>query len=212
MMYFKDKEQHVYAYTKSNIEQASRLTELEVLLAEKEPTYTRAYNALQAGLLELNEAMSRYDSAIASEGPDEDTSELENNVNEKAENYNAALAIFSKIESEYIPIKSEYDEIPLVFFDIRENIQSMKKMTDKEVESYLNPPKSKEQHTAEAERQKQSFADDAEKNIIILERKVKLNMATEADKNSLTAWEIYSIQVADINTSLAPDINWPQKP
>ncbi|NHX33848.1 tail fiber assembly protein, partial [Escherichia coli] len=31
-------------------------------------------------------------------------------------------------------------------------------------------------------------------------------------KNYLTAWEIYSIKISDIDTSLAPDIDWPQKP
>ncbi|MTC70030.1 tail fiber assembly protein [Providencia sp. wls1914] len=212
MMYFKDKEQHVYAYTKSNIEQVSRLTELEALLSEKEPTYTHAYNVLHAALLELNEAISRYDSAIASEEPDEGASELENDVNEKTASYNVALTTFSKIESEYRQLKSEYEEIPLAFFDIRENIQSMKKMTDKEVESYLNPPKSKGQHIAEAEMKKQLCAEDAEKNITILERKVRLNMATDDDKDLLTAWEIYSVMIADIDTSTAPDITWPVKP
>ncbi|ENU1228406.1 tail fiber assembly protein [Providencia rettgeri] len=73
-------------------------------------------------------------------------------------------------------------------------------------------PKSKEQYIAEAEMQKQLCAEEAEKNITILERKVRLNMATEADKNSLTAWEIYSIKIADIDTSQAPDVTYPPKP
>ncbi|HCR4095561.1 TPA: tail fiber assembly protein [Providencia rettgeri] len=119
---------------------------------------------------------------------------------------------FVVIESEYNQLKSEYDDILPVLFDIRENLKVFKKMTDKEVEAYINPPISKEQLIVEAEIQKQSCADDAEKNITILERKVRLNMATEDDKNRLTAWEIYSIIISDVDTSLAPDIEWPVKP
>ena len=74
------------------------------------------------------------------------------------------------------------------------------------------PKPTKEQLITEAEQQKQLLADEAEKNITILERKVRLNMATDDDKNSLTAWEIYSINIADIDTSTAPDITWPVKP
>ncbi|HHR6027793.1 TPA: tail fiber assembly protein [Providencia alcalifaciens] len=37
-------------------------------------------------------------------------------------------------------------------------------------------------------------------------------MATESDLNRLTAWEIYSIRVADTDTSLAPNIEWVQQP
>ncbi|HHR6225651.1 TPA: tail fiber assembly protein [Providencia alcalifaciens] len=74
------------------------------------------------------------------------------------------------------------------------------------------PKPTKDQLMAEAEQQKQLLADGAEKNITILERKVRLGMATEDEKDLLTAWEIYSIKVSDIDTSLAPEIDWPQKP
>ncbi|HGI5215074.1 TPA: tail fiber assembly protein [Providencia alcalifaciens] len=74
------------------------------------------------------------------------------------------------------------------------------------------PKPTKEQLIAESEQQKQLLADEAEKNITILERKVRLGMATDDEKDSLVAWEIYSIKVSDIDTSTAPDIDWPQKP
>ncbi|HHR6226865.1 TPA: tail fiber assembly protein [Providencia alcalifaciens] len=74
------------------------------------------------------------------------------------------------------------------------------------------PKPTKEQLIAEAEQQKQLLADEAEKNITILERKVRLGMATDDETDLLTAWEIYSVKVADIDTSLAPDIEYPQKP
>lgn len=74
------------------------------------------------------------------------------------------------------------------------------------------PKPTKEQLIAESEQQKQLLADEAEKNITILERKVRLGMATDDEKDLLTAWEVYSIKIADIDTSLAPDIDWSQKP
>ncbi|MGJ7260667.1 tail fiber assembly protein [Morganella morganii] len=72
-----------------------------------------------------------------------------------------------------------------------------------------------EQHTHEvavAESQKQSLLAEAEQEIAMLERKIRLNMATETDRAKLTEWEIFSVKVADTNTSTAPNIDWPQKP
>ncbi|MEY0544366.1 tail fiber assembly protein, partial [Providencia rettgeri] len=54
--------------------------------------------------------------------------------------------------------------------------------------------------------------EEAEQAILMLERKVKLDMATEKEKELLKQWEIYSINVAGIDTSTAPDITWPNKP
>lgn len=212
MIYFKDTEQHVYAYTKSNIEQVSRLTDLELSLSEKEPVFSHAYNALQQSSLELNESTELYDTALAAEEPENVMAELINKVNEKTEMYNEAFATFSKIESEYQPLKLEFDAIPFAFFDIRENLKVMKKMTAKEVEAHINPPTSKEQLIENAEQKKQLCADEAEKNITILERKVRLDMATDEEVALLKRWEIYSIKVSDIDTSNAPDIDWPEKP
>ena len=63
-----------------------------------------------------------------------------------------------------------------------------------------------------AEQEKAQRLDEAEQRISMLERKVKLNMATDDDKDLLTAWEIYSIKVADVDASQAPDIDWGIKP
>ncbi|WPA91061.1 tail fiber assembly protein [Providencia zhijiangensis] len=65
---------------------------------------------------------------------------------------------------------------------------------------------------AQAESEKAQRLEEAEQYIAMLERKVRLNMATDEEKALLTAWEIYSVKVADIDTSLAPDIKYPQKP
>ncbi|WP_272518200.1 MULTISPECIES: tail fiber assembly protein [unclassified Providencia] len=71
---------------------------------------------------------------------------------------------------------------------------------------------SHEEEVKIAESKKQLLADEAEKNITILERKVRLGMTTDDVKHKLTEWEIYSVEVADVDTSLAPDIQWPLRP
>ncbi|WP_272688893.1 tail fiber assembly protein [Providencia sp. PROV033] len=70
----------------------------------------------------------------------------------------------------------------------------------------------KEAFIAQAESEKAQRLEEAEQHIAMLERKVRLNMATDEEKALLTAWEIYSVKVADVDTSLAPDIEYPQKP
>ncbi|MEY0766934.1 tail fiber assembly protein [Providencia huaxiensis] len=217
MIYFKTKNSDVYAYQKADITQAERITELELLLREKEPAYIDASNNLAQAEVELEAAKAMLNEvAVVDENENNDSakksSELKLLVDNKTRQHEIALALFDKEKLTYQPIKDEYDEILPVFFSIREKLKVMKKMTIKEIDAHLNPPISKEQLIAEAEMQKQLCADDAEKNITMLERKVKLNMATDDDKNSLTAWEVYSIKVSDIDTSNAPDIEWPVKP
>ncbi|MEQ4709685.1 tail fiber assembly protein [Providencia huaxiensis] len=64
----------------------------------------------------------------------------------------------------------------------------------------------------QAEQEKTQRIEEAEQNILILERKVRLGMATDEETELLKQWEIYSVKVSDINTSTAPDIDWPIKP
>ncbi|AXH61263.1 tail fiber assembly protein [Providencia huaxiensis] len=65
---------------------------------------------------------------------------------------------------------------------------------------------------AQAEQEKAQRLEEVEQNILMLERKVRLEMVTDEERELLKQWEIYSINVADIDTSLAPDIDWPEKP
>lgn len=65
---------------------------------------------------------------------------------------------------------------------------------------------------AAAESQKQSLLAEAEQEIAMLERKIRLGMATDEDKTKLNEWEIYSVKMSDVDTSTAPDITWPVKP
>ncbi|MEX0425145.1 tail fiber assembly protein [Providencia rettgeri] len=149
--------------------------------------------------------------------------DLRNEFNEKIENltqeFNAAsqqhqnaLDAFNAIQSEYQPIKDEYDSILPIFFDIREYLKGLKKMTDKEVQSYLNPPKTKEQHIAEAEQQKQSLLAEANNAIAPLQDAVDLEMATDEEAAALQAWKTYRVLLNRVDTSTAPNIDWPEKP
>ncbi|MGO2306123.1 MAG: tail fiber assembly protein [Providencia sp.] len=63
-----------------------------------------------------------------------------------------------------------------------------------------------------ADNEKAQRLDEAEQQILILERKVRLDMATDEEVALLKQWEIYSIKVSDVDTSTAPDIDWPVKP
>ena len=65
---------------------------------------------------------------------------------------------------------------------------------------------------AAAESQKQSLLAEAEQAIAMLERKIRLGMATDEDKVKLNGWEIYSVKMSDVDTSTAPNIDWPVKP
>ncbi|MDN3813709.1 tail fiber assembly protein [Morganella morganii] len=65
---------------------------------------------------------------------------------------------------------------------------------------------------AVAESQKQSLLAEAEQAIAMLERKIRLGMATDEDKVKLNEWEIYSVKMSNVDTSTAPDIAWPVKP
>ncbi|MGL5951644.1 MAG: tail fiber assembly protein [Providencia rustigianii] len=70
----------------------------------------------------------------------------------------------------------------------------------------------KETFISQAEYEKAQQLDEAEQHIAMLERKIRLGMATNEEIELHQQWEIYSIKVADIDTSTAPDIEWPVKP
>ncbi|MBT0503167.1 tail fiber assembly protein [Morganella morganii subsp. morganii] len=72
-----------------------------------------------------------------------------------------------------------------------------------------------EQHAHEvavAESKKQSLLAEAEQEIAMLERKIRLNMATETDQAKLTEWEIYSVKLTDTDTSAGAGTEWPTPP
>ncbi|WP_339053374.1 tail fiber assembly protein [Arsenophonus endosymbiont of Crataerina pallida] len=63
-----------------------------------------------------------------------------------------------------------------------------------------------------ANQTKLHLIDEAETKITLLERKVRLGMATNSEKTALRAWEMYSVKLNDIDTATAPEIDWPKKP
>lgn len=208
MNYFKSQNGDVFAYHKEDITQTERLTELEKLIEETEPVL--AYSREQ-----LFKKKSYIEGITLQRGElinESDIHELDDKIIIAIKEYENLFSTFSHIEEEYQSLKIEYGSILQVFFDIRENLKSLKEMTTKEIEAHLNPPTSKEQLIAEAEMQKQSYVDEAERRITILERKVRLEMATGGEIELLKQWEIYSVKVSGVDTSKSPDMEWPATP
>ncbi len=63
-----------------------------------------------------------------------------------------------------------------------------------------------------ANSRKQSLLSEAEQMIVMLERKIRLGMATAEDRVKLTKWEIFSIEVTDTDTSAGIATTWPVFP
>lgn len=53
---------------------------------------------------------------------------------------------------------------------------------------------------------------EADNTLKVLNRAVRLKIATDEEADTLKAWERYSVELWRIDTSLAPDIVWPEKP
>jgi hypothetical protein len=71
------------------------------------------------------------------------------------------------------------------------------------------------QHTAEveaAEQQKAALLVEAQATISLWQTELQLGIISDDDKASLIAWMNYIKAVQAVDTSAAPDINWPEKP
>ncbi|HAT1569895.1 TPA: tail fiber assembly protein, partial [Kluyvera cryocrescens] len=71
------------------------------------------------------------------------------------------------------------------------------------------------QHTADvaaAERTKQNLLAAARSTISIWQTELQLGSISEEDKSQLIAWLAYIKAVQAIDTSTAPEINWPVPP
>lgn len=224
MIYFKNKNDDVYAYPKQDLEQVDKLNALEQILPEKESLVLNAQNDVYQAEFPLNQAVSAFELELAQMQPDEEYSEewqskheerlqaLKLKVDETTSEYEDKLTLFNQVDSEYQSLKREYVEILPVFFDIRDNLNISKKMSQKEIDAHLNPPIPKEQLIAEAEQQKQLLLAEANNAIAPLQYAEKLGIATTEESASLVDWQKYSVYLNRIDTSLAPDIDWPQKP
>lgn len=67
-------------------------------------------------------------------------------------------------------------------------------------------------YAAEAEKLKARLMRDAEAIIAPLQRAVKHGLATDAEKQLLEEWEVYTVLLSRVDTSKAPDIEWPPVP
>lgn len=67
-------------------------------------------------------------------------------------------------------------------------------------------------HIAIAEAEKSRLVSEAEEMILPLQRAVKYGIASEEEIERLKEWEIFSVKLSRIDTSLAPEIEWPELP
>ncbi len=74
------------------------------------------------------------------------------------------------------------------------------------------PPPTPSELQQRAERKKRHLLNDADTQIMRLERIVRRNMATDNEVNLLDSWELYSIALTRLDCSSAFDIGWPEQP
>ncbi|MEY1162549.1 tail fiber assembly protein [Providencia manganoxydans] len=209
MNYYKDKSTNVvYAYDDEQLAQVARLSELEALLSQKEPLFINAQDNLQRAQTVFDDLVNSFSYELS----EDDNYELNEKIEVAKIDLDNKLFEFNEVFQEYQPLKVEYDSVLPVIFDIRNNINSMKKMTPKEIDAHLNPPISKEQLIAEAEQQKQSLLAEANNAIAPLQDAVDLGMAIDEEEAQLTAWKKYRVLLNRVDISTAPEINWPEKP
>ncbi|BET97823.1 tail fiber assembly protein [Xenorhabdus taiwanensis] len=64
----------------------------------------------------------------------------------------------------------------------------------------------------QVESQKQSLLHEAERKIIQLERKIRINMASKEEVSLLREWEVYSVKLVELDISDIKKTDWPKKP
>lgn len=65
---------------------------------------------------------------------------------------------------------------------------------------------------ADADVQKNSLVDEANRVTQAWQTQLALNMISDADRETLTVWMKYIQALQAVDTSLAPDIHWPENP
>lgn len=74
------------------------------------------------------------------------------------------------------------------------------------------PPLTHDEQVVLAENEKQQFRDTADSKIAWLQDAVDIEIATDAEKTLLTEWKKYRVMLMRVDTSHAPNINWPVAP
>ncbi|MDE9459350.1 tail fiber assembly protein [Xenorhabdus bovienii] len=74
------------------------------------------------------------------------------------------------------------------------------------------PPPTSEELQQQVQNQRRNLLNEADTEILRLERIIRRKMATPDEQKRFDAWELYSIELQRLDTSTVPDINWPKKP
>ncbi|MET4877378.1 tail fiber assembly protein [Morganella morganii] len=85
-------------------------------------------------------------------------------------------------------------------------------ITKKEYQKLIKPSPTKEQQIERAEGEKQWRISEAAVAIATLQDAVDLGMATSEEVSRLEEWRKYRVLLSRVDTSIASDIDWPQKP
>ena len=76
----------------------------------------------------------------------------------------------------------------------------------------LPPERSHDELVADAELQKYALLTAANNSIAPLQDAVDLDIATDSEQSQLLAWKKYRVLLNRVDTSAAPDIEWPTQP
>ncbi|MEM8161597.1 tail fiber assembly protein [Morganella morganii] len=86
------------------------------------------------------------------------------------------------------------------------------KITEQEADELRNPPPTKEQHIEMANLKKQGLMlEVCDKNRLLLAKQA-MNRIKPSEKEYLERWFDYLDELEVVDTSKAPDIEWPSKP
>ncbi|HDS2911798.1 TPA: tail fiber assembly protein [Morganella morganii subsp. morganii] len=81
-----------------------------------------------------------------------------------------------------------------------------------EADKIANPPPTKAELIEQAEAQKQYLIAEVNAETHMLQTKLALGRIKEDEKALLNAWLDYLDELEAVDTTTAPDIDWPQKP
>ncbi|PHM64216.1 tail fiber assembly protein [Xenorhabdus stockiae] len=85
-------------------------------------------------------------------------------------------------------------------------------ITEKEAKILANPPLTTAQLITQAEYEKRTRLAEATRMTAPLQYAVDLQMATQVEQISLTAWKKYCVLLNRVDCATAPDIIWPEQP
>ncbi|HHG8598162.1 tail fiber assembly protein [Morganella morganii subsp. morganii] len=90
--------------------------------------------------------------------------------------------------------------------------EKVTEITKEEADNITNPRPTKEQLIAKAEYDKQALITEVQAETQLLQTKLALGRITPDEKARLNVWLDYLDLLEAVDTSTAPDIDWPEKP